>query len=114
MDASQIIQDHIEEELESTEILRNRYAVFQRRRQSWEENESDNNDIASPFSWNGKSMVDNCTQIFVKASQPKPEPMLPAFQKSRLLLSHLGFLNYGGIVILTQSRTQGQKFPHAG
>lgn len=45
----------------------------------------------------GEKTADKRTQRFVKVKPPKPQPMLPAFQKSRLLLSHLGFLNFGGL-----------------
>lgn len=44
-----------------------------------------------------ETSVHDHLQSFVKVSPMKPQQNLPAFQRSRLLLSHLGFLTFGGL-----------------
>jgi hypothetical protein len=86
------IQEYITQETAATAQIRSRPSS-QAFNEEWrQESESS----ARSFNWDSTKLEDN-TQRFVKVKPPKPQPLLPAFQKSRLLLSHLGFLNFGGL-----------------
>lgn len=94
--ATQLIE-HSNQEKQETERMKRRLNGIATTAASTDWKEESENPISPVLNWNGQMEVDTFTQSFVKVAPPKPQSSLPSFQRSRLLLSHLGFLTFAGL-----------------